>query len=101
MRTVRLFNTLTRRVEQVVPAESGVVNVYNCGPTIYNYAHIGNLRTYVFTDTVRRVLEYAGYTVDHVMNITDVGHMTTDEDEGEEGEGEESSEAEETEEVPA
>ncbi|MCL1908853.1 MAG: cysteine--tRNA ligase [Holophagaceae bacterium] len=72
MRTVRLFNTLTRRVEQVVPAESGVVKVYNCGPTIYNYAHIGNLRTFLFQDLLRRTFLAGGYDVQFCMNLTDV-----------------------------
>jgi cysteinyl-tRNA synthetase len=83
MRDVFLHNTLTREVEKLSPLRPGRVGYYACGPTVYHHAHIGNLRTYVFTDTVRRVLEYAGYEVDHVMNITDVGHMTTDGDEGE------------------
>jgi len=83
MRDVFLHNTLTRQVDKLSPLRPPRVGFYSCGPTVYHHAHIGNLRTYVFTDTVRRVLEYAGYTVDHVMNITDVGHMTTDEDEGE------------------
>lgn len=66
-----------------VPLEKGRVGMYTCGPTVYNYAHIGNLRTYLFEDFLRRTLEYAGYTVKHVMNVTDVGHLTDDGDTGE------------------
>ncbi len=80
---LRIFNTDSRKVETFQPQQPGKVTYYSCGPTVYGYAHLGNLRTYVFTDVLRRVLEYDGYDVNHVMNITDVGHMTTDEDEGE------------------
>ncbi|NUM89606.1 MAG: cysteine--tRNA ligase, partial [Bdellovibrionales bacterium] len=80
---VFLFNTLTRRKEKFVPREPGKVGLYTCGPTVYHYAHIGNLRTYVFEDLLVRVLERAGYAVTHVMNITDVGHLVGDGDEGE------------------
>ncbi|MEW6522802.1 MAG: cysteine--tRNA ligase [Bacillota bacterium] len=83
MEQLRLFSTLTRRVQPFSPLVPGRVGVYSCGPTVYDYAHIGNLRAYVFADTLRRVLEYNGYQVKHVMNITDVGHMTSDADEGE------------------
>ncbi len=83
MSQLRLHNTTTRTVEPFEPLVEGKVGYYSCGPTVYDYAHIGNLRTYVFTDVLRRVLEFDGYDVTHVMNITDVGHMTTDEDEGE------------------
>ncbi|MBI3335634.1 MAG: cysteine--tRNA ligase [Candidatus Portnoybacteria bacterium] len=69
--------------EPFYPIRKDWVGLYTCGPTVYNYAHIGNLRTYVFEDILRRTLEYAGYQVRHVMNITDVGHLTSDEDEGE------------------
>ncbi len=78
-----LTNTLTRKKEEFIPLKSGEVSYYSCGPTVYNYAHIGNLRTYMFTDILRRVLTYAGYKVTHVMNITDVGHLTGDVDTGE------------------
>lgn len=71
-RPVSLFNTLTRKVEPIAPLEPGVVKMYNCGPTIYNYAHIGNLRTFLFQDLLRRTLEGAGYRVDFCMNLTDV-----------------------------
>ncbi|MFQ3621678.1 MAG: cysteine--tRNA ligase, partial [Spirochaetales bacterium] len=80
---IELFNTLGRRVMPFIPLEEGKVGMYTCGPTVYNYAHIGNLRTYIFEDVLRRVLEYAGFIVKHVMNITDVGHLTDDGDEGE------------------
>ena len=80
---LQLFNTLSRRVEEFIPLIPGKVGFYACGPTVYNYAHIGNLRTYIFNDILHRVLEYNGFNVRHVMNITDVGHMTSDADEGE------------------
>ncbi|MFW6292244.1 MAG: cysteine--tRNA ligase [Spirochaetota bacterium] len=80
---LRLFNTMGRKLEEFVPITDGYVGLYCCGPTVYNYAHIGNLRTYVFEDILRRVLERHGYEVKHVMNVTDVGHLTDDADEGE------------------
>jgi cysteinyl-tRNA synthetase len=80
---LRLYNTMGRRVEPFVPLSAGEVGMYCCGPTVYNYAHVGNLRTYVFEDVLRRTLERAGYTVRHVMNVTDVGHLTDDADDGE------------------
>jgi cysteinyl-tRNA synthetase len=79
---LRLFNSLTRTVEPFVPIEEGKARVYSCGPTVYNYAHIGNLRAYVFTDTLRRTLLWKGYDVTHIINITDVGHLTSDADAG-------------------
>ena len=75
---VRLHNTLTRRTEVLEPIESGRVSVYTCGSTVYKYAHIGNLRTYLFGDLLHRTLEYLGYEVRYVKNITDVGHMRND-----------------------
>lgn len=78
-----LYNSLTRTKEEFVPKEPGKVGIYTCGPTVYNYAHIGNLRTYVFADVLRRAFEYEGYEVTHVMNVTDVGHLTSDDDFGE------------------
>ncbi|MEK7082420.1 MAG: cysteine--tRNA ligase [Patescibacteria group bacterium] len=80
---LKLYDTLTRRKEAFRPLRKNRAGLYTCGPTVYNYAHIGNLRTYVFEDILRRTLEYAGYRVRHVMNITDVGHLTSDADEGE------------------
>ena len=80
---MKLYNTLTRQKEEFKPNKPDQVGLYCCGPTVYNYAHIGNLRTYVFEDLLRRVLEFNGYVVNHVMNITDVGHLTSDADEGE------------------
>lgn len=78
-----LYNTLTRRKEKFEPLEAGQVRLYTCGPTVYNFAHLGNLRTYVFEDVLRRTLEYLGLQVKHVMNITDVGHLVSDADTGE------------------
>ncbi len=80
---MKLFNTLTKSKDQFEPIENNTVRIYSCGPTVYMYAHIGNLRTYVFMDILRRVLKYNGYKVKHVMNITDVGHLLSDADEGE------------------
>ena len=80
---IKLFNTLGRQLMDFVPIEAGKVRLYACGLTVYNYAHIGNLRTYIFEDVLRRTLEYLGYEVKHVMNVTDVGHMTSDSDSGE------------------
>ncbi len=81
-RPVRLFNTLTRQVAGFVPGSPPDVGVYTCGPTVYADQHIGNMRTYVFADTLKRVLTWKGYRVRHVINITDVGHLTSDADEG-------------------
>lgn len=80
---MRIYNTLTRQKEEFSPIDEGMAKIYSCGPTVYQYAHIGNLRTYVFMDILRRVLKYNGYKLKHVMNITDVGHLVTDADEGE------------------
>ncbi|MDR2588204.1 MAG: cysteine--tRNA ligase [Spirochaetales bacterium] len=80
---LKLYNSRGRRLETFIPRENGKAGMYACGPTVYNYAHIGNLRTYIFEDILRRTLAYAGYEVTHVMNITDVGHLTDDADEGE------------------
>lgn len=80
---VTLFNTRTRSKDRFVPIDPGRVRLYCCGPTVYNTAHIGNLRTYVFEDLLVRMLREAGYKVIHVMNITDVGHLQSDADEGE------------------
>lgn len=80
---LQLFDTYTRTVRPFEPLHPPEVGLYTCGPTVYDYAHIGNLRTYIFEDILKRVLEYNGYRVRHVMNITDVGHLTSDADTGE------------------
>ena len=77
------YNTLTRKKEEFHSIDENKVRMYSCGPTVYSYAHIGNFRTYIFMDTLRRVLKYNGYELKHVMNITDVGHLESDADEGE------------------
>ena len=79
---LRLFNSLTRTIEAFAPIEDNHARVYSCGPTVYNYAHLGNLRAYVFTDTLRRTLLWKGLSVTHIINITDVGHLTSDADAG-------------------
>ena len=78
-----LFNSLTRKLEPFVPVHDGEARVYSCGPTVYNYPHIGNMRAYVFADTLGRALSFKGYKLTHVINITDVGHLTDDADAGE------------------
>ena len=80
---IKFFNTLTRRKEEFKPLEGNTVRMYSCGPTVYYFAHIGNLRAYLFMDNLRRVLKYNGYNLKHAMNITDVGHLVSDADEGE------------------
>lgn len=80
---MKLYNTLTRKIEKFVPYNEEEVKMYTCGPTVYHYAHIGNLRTYIFEDILEKSLEYIGYNVKRVMNITDVGHLTGDGDTGE------------------
>lgn len=81
--SLTLYNTLSRKKETFKPIVPGKVGLYTCGPTVYNFAHIGNLRSYIFEDILRRVLEYNNFQVNHVMNITDVGHLTSDSDDGE------------------
>ena len=76
--SVRLYNTFTRRKEELRPLQPGVVRIYSCGPTVYRYAHVGNLRTFMLPDLLRRSLDYLGYRTEQVMNITDVGHLTDD-----------------------
>ena len=78
-----LYNSATRRRDEFVPNEEGKVSMYTCGPTVYHYAHIGNLRSYIMEDVLEKYLRYAGYDVTRVMNITDVGHLTSDADTGE------------------
>lgn len=80
---LKLFNSLTRQLEEFQPVHPGEARVYSCGPTVYNYQHIGNMRAYVFADTLGRTLQWKGYQLTHVINITDVGHLTSDADEGE------------------
>ncbi|MCQ2596527.1 MAG: cysteine--tRNA ligase [Treponema sp.] len=80
---LKLYNTMGRKIEEFKPRVEGKVGFYGCGPTVYNYAHIGNLRAYVFLDTLHRTLEFLGYEVNHVMNITDIGHLSGDSDDGE------------------
>jgi cysteinyl-tRNA synthetase len=77
-----LFNSLTRQTEAFAPVHPGEARVYSCGPTVYNFQHIGNMRAYIFADTLGRVLSWKGYTLTHVINITDVGHLTSDADAG-------------------
>ena len=80
---MKLYNTLTKTVEEFVPNTAGKVKMYTCGPTVYHFAHIGNLRTYMMEDVLEKYLRFSGYEVDRVMNITDVGHLTSDADTGE------------------
>ena len=80
---LRFYNTLSRQKEEFKPINPKFVTMYSCGPTVYNYAHIGNLRTYIFMDLIRRTLKLSGYKIKGVMNITDVGHLMADSDDGE------------------
>nr|WP_300678682.1 cysteine--tRNA ligase [uncultured Acetatifactor sp.] len=80
---LKIYNTLTRKVEQFIPNEEGKVGMYTCGPTVYHFAHIGNLRSYIMEDLLEKTLRYIGYDVKRVMNITDVGHLSSDADTGE------------------
>ncbi|MBQ1192549.1 MAG: cysteine--tRNA ligase [Lachnospiraceae bacterium] len=80
---ISFYNTLTRKVEKFIPNQDGKVNMYTCGPTVYHFAHIGNLRSYIMEDVLEKTLRYAGYDVKRVMNITDVGHLSSDADTGE------------------
>ena len=81
--SIKIFNTLTREKEDFIPNVEGKVNMYTCGPTVYHFAHIGNLRSYIMEDVLEKILRYAGYDVKRVMNITDVGHLSSDADTGE------------------
>ena len=83
MTDLRLFNSLTRKLETFRPVHAGEARVYSCGPTVYNYPHIGNMRAYVFADVLGRTLSWKGYKLTHIINITDVGHLTDDADAGE------------------
>ena len=80
---MKIYNTLTKKQEEFIPHKENVVNLYTCGPTVYSYAHIGNLRTYIFEDILEKSLEFLGYDVRRVMNITDIGHLENDSDTGE------------------
>jgi cysteinyl-tRNA synthetase len=80
--TIKLYNTLTRKKEDFIPREEGKVGIYSCGPTVYHYATIGNLRSYIFADSLKRILLSAGYEVTHITNITDIGHLVSDGDDG-------------------
>ena len=79
---MQLYNSLTHKKEDFIPNEAGKVGMYTCGPTVYHYAHIGNLRSYIMEDVLEKYLRYTGLDVKRVMNITDVGHLTSDGDTG-------------------
>ena len=74
---IYFYNTLTRKKDEFIPIDEKEIRMYSCGPTVYYFAHIGNLRAYLFMDTLRRTLKYNGYKLKHVMNITDVGHLVS------------------------
>ena len=80
---MKLYNSATRTKDEFVPNHPDIVKMYTCGPTVYHFAHIGNLRSYIMEDILEKYLRYLGYNVKRVMNITDVGHLTSDADEGE------------------
>ena len=80
---MQLYNTLTKKVDEFKPLHGNQVKMYTCGPTVYHFAHIGNLRSYIMEDVLEKYLNYAGYEVKRVMNITDVGHLSSDADTGE------------------
>ena len=80
---LKLYNTMGKKIQDFKPINDNCVSLYGCGPTVYKYAHIGNLRAYVFQDILVRVLNFFGYNVKHVMNITDIGHLSDDGDDGE------------------
>ena len=80
---MKIYNTLTKKQEEFIPHQENIVNLYTCGPTVYSYAHIGNLRTYIFEDILEKSLKFLGYDVNRVMNITDIGHLENDSDTGE------------------
>ena len=79
---MQIYNSLSHKKEEFIPNTPGKVSMYTCGPTVYHYAHIGNLRSYIMEDVLEKYLRYIGYPVKRVMNITDVGHLTSDADEG-------------------
>jgi len=80
---MKLYNTLSKKIENFIPYNDKEVTMYTCGPTVYHFAHIGNLRTYIAEDILEKTLNYLGYNVNRVMNITDVGHLSSDSDTGE------------------
>ncbi len=80
---IKLYNTLGRKKQNLKPLKKNKVGIYTCGPTVYNYAHIGNLRSYIFADVLKKVLQYNNYKIKHIINVTDVGHLTSDADTGE------------------
>ena len=80
---MRLYNTLTKKIEEFIPHEEGKIKMYTCGPTVYHYQHIGNMRTYIIEDIFEKTFKYLGYDVKRAMNITDVGHLKSDGDSGE------------------
>ena len=79
---IYFYNTLTKKKEKFAPIKKDEVRMYSCGPTVYKDATIGNMRTYIMNDIIRRILKYNGYKIKHVMNITDVGHLVSDADVG-------------------
>ena len=80
---MKVYNTLTKNKEELIPLDNKTIRMYSCGPTVYSYAHIGNMKAFLFMDFLKRSLNYLGYKVKNVMNITDVGHLVSDSDEGE------------------
>ncbi|MBQ4188052.1 MAG: cysteine--tRNA ligase, partial [Firmicutes bacterium] len=80
---MQLYNTQTKTIDEFVPVNGNRINMYTCGPTVYHFAHIGNLRSYICEDVLEKFLRYVGYDVRRAMNITDVGHLTSDADTGE------------------
>ncbi|HKL23132.1 MAG TPA: class I tRNA ligase family protein, partial [Candidatus Nanoarchaeia archaeon] len=80
---LEIYNTLTKKKEEFKPINKDEVRMYSCGPTVYWYQHIGNLRTYIFSDILKRILKFNNFNVNHVINVTDVGHLTSDQDSGE------------------
>lgn len=83
LKTMRIYNTLSKTIEDFKPIDENLVKMYTCGPTVYNFAHLGNLRMYIHEDVFEKTLRYLGYNVKRVMNITDVGHLESDADDGE------------------
>ena len=82
MNKIRFYNTYSKQIEDFEPVEAGKVKMYSCGPTVYSHPHIGNFRSFLTADLLKRFLEFKGYAVTHIMNITDVGHLLDDADDG-------------------